>query len=205
MNELNIENHRKHHELFLSFFFFFFLFLYMSYYLCFFCYHGLIEYGFIRSSAAYNRTIQLGYHYPRMLCFHYYTSYDAHAFDLRKRRKERKKRNTSRKVEMLTRQIQQDDSFSPIRHLLTPFAPSQPHRLSIFLQLRDQCISLLHHISVLLVLVVRSIRLDNTIDSVDCACDTVASNEFCKIPVKVATKVVGQFSISLDLLFPRSG
>jgi hypothetical protein len=43
-----------------------------------------------------------------------------------------------------------------------------------------------HSIGVLLVLIIRSVRLNNTIDSVNGACDSVTGNEFGKIPVVVS-------------------
>lgn len=74
---------------------------------------------------------------------------------------------------------------SPIE-ILTPLAPPQPHGLSILLKLRDQRIALLHHIGILLVLVVRPIRLNNPVDSINGAGDAVAGNELGQIPVSVS-------------------
>lgn len=48
-----------------------------------------------------------------------------------------------------------------------------PHGLSIFLKLGDQCITLLNYICVLLILIICAICLDDTVDTVDGACDTV--------------------------------
>ena len=62
-------------------------------------------------------------------------------------------------------------------------------------------ITLLHHVRVLLVLVVGSVRLDDALDPIDCAWYTVSSNELCKIPVLIsiaATKI--KIKQSIDLL-----
>ena len=69
---------------------------------------------------------------------------------------------------------------------LASLAPSQPYSLSVLLQLRDQCIAMFHHIGILLILVIRSVRLDNPVHPVNRACDTVARNEFRQIPVVVS-------------------
>lgn len=45
---------------------------------------------------------------------------------------------------------------------------------------------MLHHIRILLVLVVRSVRLDNTVDTIDRACDPVACNELGQIPETIS-------------------
>ena len=71
-------------------------------------------------------------------------------------------------------------------HGLSPFTPPQPDSLSILLKLRDKGISMLHHIRILLVLVVRSVRLDNTVDTIDRACDPVACNELGQIPETIS-------------------
>ena len=65
---------------------------------------------------------------------------------------------------------------------LAPFTPPQPHGLAVFLEFGDQCITMLHHVRVLLVLVVGSVRLDNPIDAVDGARDAVAGDELGQIP-----------------------
>ena len=72
----------------------------------------------------------------------------------------------------------------PLSHLRTssaPLASSQPDSLSIFLQFRDQAISLLHDISILLVLVIRSVCLDDFVDAVDGAGNAVCGDEFGEI------------------------
>jgi hypothetical protein len=74
----------------------------------------------------------------------------------------------------------------PTTGYLTSLASPQANRLSILLQLCDQSITVFHSIGVLLVLVIRSVRLDNTIDPVNGACDSVTGNEFGKIPVVVS-------------------
>jgi hypothetical protein len=55
--------------------------------------------------------------------------------------------------------------------------------LSVFLDLGDQGITMLNHISVLLVLVVGSIRLDNAVHTIDGAGNAVVGNELGKITV----------------------
>lgn len=83
--------------------------------------------------------------------------------------------------------VSQDQTTPSLeRTPLAPFASSQPHGLSVLLQFRNQSIAVLHNICVLLVLVVRSVRLDDAIDPVDGACNPVAGNEFGKIPVAVS-------------------
>lgn len=67
---------------------------------------------------------------------------------------------------------------------LAPFASPQPHSLAILLKLGDQGITVLHNICVLLVLGVGSVRLDNAVDTVNCACDTVAGDELGEITIK---------------------
>lgn len=67
---------------------------------------------------------------------------------------------------------------------LAPFASPQPHSLAILLKLGDQGITVLHHICVLLVLGVRAVRLDNAVDTVNCACDTLAGDELGEIPIE---------------------
>jgi hypothetical protein len=53
--------------------------------------------------------------------------------------------------------------------------------LAVFLQLRNQAITLLHHIYVLLVLVVGAVGFDDTVHAVDGAGDTVCGDEFGQI------------------------
>ena len=67
---------------------------------------------------------------------------------------------------------------------LCPFAPSQSHSLAILLEFRDELIALLDHIIVLLVLVIRSIRLDDTLasHSVDRAWNSLSCNKLSEIP-----------------------
>ena len=59
--------------------------------------------------------------------------------------------------------------------------PSQPDRLAVLLQLGDQLIALLDHVMILLVLVVRPVRLDDAVDSVDGASNTACCNELRQI------------------------
>lgn len=65
---------------------------------------------------------------------------------------------------------------------LAPFTPPQSHGLAVFLEFGDQGITVLHHIRVLLVLVVGSVRLDDPIDAVDRARNAVAGDELGQIP-----------------------
>lgn len=59
--------------------------------------------------------------------------------------------------------------------------PSQPHSLSILLQLGDQAIPLLHHICVLLVLVVRSVGFYDFVDTVNGTGNAVRRDELGQI------------------------
>ena len=63
----------------------------------------------------------------------------------------------------------------------TPLASSQPHCLSILLQLGDQAITLLHNIRVLLVLVIGSVRLYDLVDTVNRAWYAVCGDEFGEV------------------------
>ena len=60
----------------------------------------------------------------------------------------------------------------------SPFTAPQSHRLSIFLQLRNQAVSLLDYIRILLVLVVWPVRFYNFVDAVDGAGYAVCRDEF---------------------------
>lgn len=70
---------------------------------------------------------------------------------------------------------------------LSPLTPSQPHCLPILLQLCDQLIALLHDIVVLFVLIIRTVRLDNTLSghAVNRAGDAVRGDEFCEVTERV--------------------
>lgn len=68
---------------------------------------------------------------------------------------------------------------------LAPLTPPQPHGLAVLLQLRDQRIAMLHDTGVLLVLIVRSVCLDNAVDPVDGAGNAVAGDELGQIPIRV--------------------
>ena len=65
---------------------------------------------------------------------------------------------------------------------LATLAPPQPHRLTVLLQLRNELITLLDDVVVLLILVVRSIRLDDAFDAIDRARDAVRRDELGEIP-----------------------
>jgi len=64
--------------------------------------------------------------------------------------------------------------------LLRPLTTSQPNGLSILLQFGNQLITLLDHVVVLLVLVIWSVCLNDTLagNSVDSAGDSLSCNEF---------------------------
>lgn len=64
----------------------------------------------------------------------------------------------------------------------SPLTPPQPHRLSVFLQFRNQPVALLDHVCVLLVLVVRPIGLDDLVDAVDGAGYAVCGDELRQVP-----------------------
>ena len=71
-------------------------------------------------------------------------------------------------------------SFSS--HLISsPLTPPQSHRLSVFLQFRNEPVTLLDHVCVLLVLVVGPVRLDDFVDAVDGAGDAVCGDEFGEV------------------------
>ena len=61
----------------------------------------------------------------------------------------------------------------------SPLASPQSHGLSVFLQLRNQPVSLLDHIRVLLVLVVWPVGLYDLVDAVDGAGYAVCRDELC--------------------------
>lgn len=65
-----------------------------------------------------------------------------------------------------------------LHHTSPPLAAPQSHRLSVFLQLRNQSVSLLDHVRVLLVLVVWPVRFDDLVDAVDGAGYAVRGDEF---------------------------
>ena len=63
-----------------------------------------------------------------------------------------------------------------------PLTAPQPHRLSVFLQFRNQPVALLDHVRILLVLVVRPVRFYDFIDPVDGAGYAVCGDEFRQVP-----------------------
>jgi hypothetical protein len=69
---------------------------------------------------------------------------------------------------------------------LSTLAAPKPDRLPVLLQLRDQLIALLDDIYVLLVLVVRSIRLNDLVHTVNGARDAVCGNEVGEVPVAMS-------------------
>jgi len=68
---------------------------------------------------------------------------------------------------------------------LCPFTAPQPHGLTVLLQLRNQLVTLANDILVLLVLVVGSVRLNDTLpgDAVDGAGDATGGDEASKITI----------------------
>ena len=66
---------------------------------------------------------------------------------------------------------------------LSSFTSSQPHCLTILLQLRDQLVPLANNLRILFVLIVRSVCLDDAVDPIYGAWDTIRSNEFGEIAV----------------------
>lgn len=64
---------------------------------------------------------------------------------------------------------------------LRPFTSPHAHRLAVLLQLGDEGVALLDHVSVLLVLVVGTVRLDDAVDAVDGAGNAVAGDEFGEV------------------------
>jgi len=63
----------------------------------------------------------------------------------------------------------------------SPLTPSQPDSLPILLQLGDQCVALLDHVGILLILVVRAIGLNDVINPVNGTGDTVGGYKFGEI------------------------
>lgn len=63
-----------------------------------------------------------------------------------------------------------------------PLTAPQPDRLPVLLQLGNQPVTLLDHVRVLLVLVVRPVRLDDLVDAVDGAGYAVCGYEFGQVP-----------------------
>jgi hypothetical protein len=71
------------------------------------------------------------------------------------------------------------------KKILTPFAASQSHRLSILLQLRNELIPLLDHVVVLFVLVIGPVRFDNFIHPINGAWNAIRCNEVREVPTIV--------------------
>lgn len=63
----------------------------------------------------------------------------------------------------------------------SPLTSPQSHRLPVFLQLRDQPVSLLDHVRILLVLVVWPVRFYNLVDAVDGAGYAVCRDELRQV------------------------
>lgn len=73
-------------------------------------------------------------------------------------------------------------SSCSVKYSLPSLAASQPNSLPVFLQLRNQRVSLLDNVGVLLVLVVGPVRLNDATDSVYRAWYPVCSDEFGQVP-----------------------
>lgn len=71
-------------------------------------------------------------------------------------------------------------------HLATLAAP-QANSLSVLLELGDELVALLHHIDVLLVLVIWAIRLDDFVDTINCARDAIHGDEVAEIPEDIVS------------------
>ena len=65
---------------------------------------------------------------------------------------------------------------------LTTFTTPQSHRLAVLLKLGDELIALLDHVVVLLVLVIWTVGLDDLVDAIDSAWNTICSDEVAEIP-----------------------
>lgn len=80
---------------------------------------------------------------------------------------------------------------SPLSHInpkpLDSLAPSQSHSLAVLLQLGNQLITLLDHVRVLFILVIWTVRLDDTLSSnaVNRTVYPLCSNELGKITGKI--------------------
>lgn len=65
---------------------------------------------------------------------------------------------------------------------LATLTATKPDCLTVLLQLGDELITLLDHVSVLLVLVIWPVGLDDALDTVNCARNPVCCNESGQIP-----------------------
>ena len=70
---------------------------------------------------------------------------------------------------------------------LRAFTSPQSYSLAVFLKLCDQLIALLDYVVVLLVLIIRSVSLNNSLSSysIDSAWDAFGCNEFGKIAINL--------------------
>lgn len=64
----------------------------------------------------------------------------------------------------------------------TTLTAPQPDSLAVLLQLRDELVTLLDHVCVLLVLVVWSVGLNDALNAIDGARDAVGGDELGKVP-----------------------
>lgn len=70
-------------------------------------------------------------------------------------------------------------------HIISsPLTPPQSHRLPVLLQFRNEPVTLLDDVCVLLVLVVGPVRLDDFVDAVDGAGDAVCGDELGEVAGK---------------------
>lgn len=73
--------------------------------------------------------------------------------------------------------------------VLATLTSPQPHSLPVLLQLRDQRISLLDNVRILLVLVIWAVGFDDVVDAVDCAGNAVCGYEFGEITISMSAVV----------------
>jgi len=83
---------------------------------------------------------------------------------------------------------------------LSPLTAPQPHCLPVLLQFRNQPVPLLHHIGILLVLIVRSVCLDDAIDPINRAWYAVCRDEFGQVPSNRVSRVRAINGLKKELL-----
>lgn len=69
---------------------------------------------------------------------------------------------------------------------LTPLASPQTHCLAILLKFGDQSVSMFHHVCILLVFIIRAVRFDDSIDTVNRAGNSVVRDKPSKVTVAVS-------------------
>ncbi len=92
----------------------------------------------------------------------------------------------------------------------SPLTPSQPDSLPILLQLGDQCVALLDHVGILLILVVRAIGFNDVINPVNGTGDTAGGYKFgeitefqsaCKVIIREGGRYRSRKSIEIPKAF----